>query len=85
VHGIVACAGEPARRAAPVATRLVGFGPGKDERYQVPVYARETLVPGTRFAGPAIVEQSDSTLLVSPRRSVRTDAYGNLLIEMGEP
>jgi N-methylhydantoinase A len=43
------------------------------------------LVPGTRFAGPAIVEQSDSTLLVPPRRSVRADAYGNLLIEVGEP
>ena len=84
-HGTGAGGGEPARRAAPVATRLVGFGPSRDERYQVPVYARETLVPGTRFAGPAIVEQSDSTLLVSPRRSVRADAYGNLLIEVGEP
>jgi N-methylhydantoinase A len=84
-HGTGARGGEPARRAAPVATRLVGFGPGKDELYQVPVYARERLVSGTRFAGPAIVEQSDSTLLVPPRRSVRADAYGNLLIEAGEP
>jgi N-methylhydantoinase A len=84
-HGTGARGGEPARRAAPVATRLVGFGPGKDELYQVPVYARETLVSGTRFAGPAIVEQSDSTLLVPPRRSVRADAYGNLLIEVAEP
>jgi N-methylhydantoinase A len=84
-HGTGARGGEPARRAAPVATRLVGFGPGKDELYQVPVYARETLVSGTRFAGPAIVEQSDSTLLVPPRRSVRADAYGNLLIEVGKP
>jgi N-methylhydantoinase A len=84
-HGTGARGGEPARRAAPVATRLVGFGPGKDELYQVPVYARERLVSGTRFAGPAIVEQSDSTLLVPPRRSVRADAYGNLLIEVGEP
>jgi N-methylhydantoinase A len=84
-HGTGAGGDEPARRAAPVATRLVGFGPSRDERYQVPVYARETLVPGTRFAGPAIVEQSDSTLLVPPRRSVRADAYGNLLIEVGEP
>jgi N-methylhydantoinase A len=84
-HGTGARGGEPARRAAPVATRLVGFGPGKDELYQVPVYARETLVSDTRFAGPAIVEQSDSTLLVPPRRSVRADAYGNLLIEVAEP
>jgi N-methylhydantoinase A len=76
--------GGSAHRAEPLATRLVGFGPGKDDRREVPVYARETLVPCTRFAGPAIVEQSDSTLLVPPRRSVRADAYGNLLIEAKE-
>jgi len=50
----------------------------------VPIYARETLTPGTRFAGPAIVEQSDSTLLVPPGRSVGADGCGNLLIEAGE-
>src|SRR5262245_41051980 len=52
----------PARRAEPVTSRLVGFGPGKDDRREAPIYARETLTPGTRFAGPAIVEQRDSTL-----------------------
>jgi N-methylhydantoinase A len=41
-------------------------------------------LPGTRFAGPAIVEQSDSTLLVPPGRSVRADASGNLLVHAGE-
>jgi len=74
----------PARRAEPVTSRLVGFGPGKDDRREVPIYARETLTPGTRFAGPAIVEQSDSTLLVPPGRSVWADGCGNLLIEVGE-
>ena len=74
----------PARRAEPVTSRLVGFGPGKDDRREVPIYARETLTPGTRFAGPAIVEQSDSTLLVPPGRSVGADGCGNLLIEAGE-
>jgi N-methylhydantoinase A len=68
----------------PMATRRVAFGPGKDDTREVPVYAREVLVPFTRFAGPAIIEQSDSTLLVPPRRSVRADAHGNLLIEVGE-
>ena len=67
-----------------MATRRVAFGPGKDDTREVPVYAREVLVPFTRFAGPAIIEQSDSTLLVPPRRSVRADAHGNLLIEVGE-
>jgi N-methylhydantoinase A len=83
-RGAAARSGGPARPAEPVATRLVGFGPGKDDRYEVPVYARETFVQNTRFTGPAIVEQSDSTLLIPPRRGVRADAYGNLLIEAGE-
>jgi N-methylhydantoinase A len=78
------CSSLPARRAEPIASRLVGFGPGKDDRRKVPVYARETLLPGTRFAGPAIVEQSDSTLLVPPGRSVRADTSGNLLVHAGE-
>jgi N-methylhydantoinase A len=74
-----------ARQAEPVATRLVGFGPDEDDRCEVPVYARETLMAGTRFAGPAIVEQSDSTLLVPPGRSVRADVYGNLLVQVEQP
>jgi N-methylhydantoinase A len=73
-------AAHQARRAEVVATRQVCFGPGNDERCEVAVYARETLLPGTRFTGPAIVDQSDSTLLVPARRSVRADGYGNLLI-----
>jgi N-methylhydantoinase A len=74
-----------APRAEPVGIRLVGFGATKADRREVPVYARASLVPGTRFAGPAIVEQSDSTLLVPPGRSVRADAYSNLLVQAGEP
>jgi N-methylhydantoinase A len=67
-----------------MATRSVSFGPGKDDTRAVPVYAREALVPSMRFSGPAIIEQSDSTLLIPPRRSVRADAHGNLLIEAGQ-
>jgi N-methylhydantoinase A len=74
-----------ARDPQPMATRRVAFGSGKDDSRDVPVYAREALMPLTRFAGPAIVEQSDSTLLVPPRRSVRADVHGNLLIEAAEP
>jgi N-methylhydantoinase A len=69
---------------APMTRRSVAFGPGKDDWREVPVYARETLAPFTRFAGPAVVEQSDSTLLVPPRRTVRADTHGNLLIEAAE-
>jgi len=74
-----------APRPEPVGTRLVGFGATKADRREVSVYARASIVPGTRFAGPAIVEQSDSTLLIPPGRSVQADAYSNLLVQAGEP
>ena len=52
----------------------------KSDRIDVPVYARTSLVPHARFSGPAIVEQSDLTLLVPPGKSVHVDGYANLLI-----
>jgi len=47
----------------------------------VPVYARERLRPGNRLAGPAILEQMDSTTLLPPGWAARVDAYGNLVLE----
>jgi N-methylhydantoinase A len=46
-----------------------------------PVYERERLKPGNRFAGPAIVEQMDATTLVLPGMSARVDPYLNLVLE----
>jgi N-methylhydantoinase A len=48
-----------------------------------PIYAREKLRPGNRFAGPAIVEQMDATTLVPPGTTARVDAYLNLILEAG--
>ena len=38
-----------------------------------PVYARERLGPGHQIAGPAVIEQEDSTTLVHPR--IRAPAW----------
>ena len=46
-----------------------------------PVYERERLRPGNRFAGPAIVEQMDTTTVVLPGMTVWVDPYLNLLLE----
>jgi N-methylhydantoinase A len=46
-----------------------------------PIYARESLHPGNRFTGPAIVEQMDATTLVPPGMTARVDAYLNLILE----
>jgi N-methylhydantoinase A len=46
-----------------------------------PIYARERLRPGHRFAGPAIVEQMDATTLVPPGMTARVDRWLNLVLE----
>jgi N-methylhydantoinase A len=50
----------------------------------VPVFDRGDLSPGTQFAGPAIVEQVDTTIIVHPGQKVRVDRYANLLIDIGD-
>ena len=50
-----------------------------------PVFDRGDLGPGTRLAGPAIVEQMDSTTVVHPGQVVVVDGWGNLLIAVGGP
>jgi len=48
---------------------------------EVSVYGRAALRVGDRFAGPAIIEQEDTTTLVTPGWQCRVDAVGNLVLE----
>ncbi len=47
---------------------------------QVPVYSRESLYPESELPGPALVEQSDTTVFIDPGLIGRTDDCGNLVI-----
>src|SRR5439155_23787281 len=49
------------------------------------VYDRYRLKAGHRLAGPAVVEEIDSTLLVHPGYVAEVDATGNILIEEARP
>ena len=46
-----------------------------------PVYDRYALAPGTRFEGPAIVEERESTTVIGPGRARRVDARLTLIAE----
>jgi N-methylhydantoinase A len=46
-----------------------------------PCYMRQRLGPGMLFAGPAIVDQDDTTTVIHPHFSARVDAAGNLILE----
>ena len=47
---------------------------------RVPLYVRGDLVPGHRFAGPAVVAQSDCTTCVPAGRGGVVDGFGNLIL-----
>lgn len=49
-----------------------------------PVYQRDTLQPAQVVCGPAIVEQLDSTVLVTPTFTAECDPYGNLILNRKE-
>jgi N-methylhydantoinase A len=48
-----------------------------------PVYWRGALAVGSRMAGPAIIEQADSTTVLYPGDNALVDESGNLVIEVG--
>jgi N-methylhydantoinase A len=49
-----------------------------------PVYDRYALTPGAAFAGPAIVEERESTTVAGPGARVRVDGRLTLILERGE-
>ncbi len=48
------------------------------------VYTRDRLRPGQKIEGPALIEEHASTTVVQPGDRLEVDAYGNLLIAIGE-
>jgi N-methylhydantoinase A len=76
----------PAKLAAkngalkPIATRKVYFyGKGFAETQ---VYRSEDLGPGARFAGPAIVERPDTTVVIGVGQRAEVDPYGNFILHL---
>ncbi|MCY4527026.1 MAG: hypothetical protein OXB89_10520, partial [Anaerolineaceae bacterium] len=51
------------------------------ERDGIAHYERESLLPGMRIVGPALVLQMDSTVWVAPAWTATVDAWRNLLLE----
>jgi N-methylhydantoinase A len=61
-------------------SRLAYF-PESGRFEETPVYDRYALAPGTTFSGPAIVEERESTLIVSPHGRARVDEQRNVIVE----
>ncbi|TIV24341.1 MAG: hydantoinase/oxoprolinase family protein, partial [Mesorhizobium sp.] len=52
--------------------------------HDTPVYAREKLPFDAVIEGPAILEQMDATTVLEPGDQARSDADGNIIIDIGE-
>jgi N-methylhydantoinase A len=65
-------------RPTPKSHRDVVFGRGM-EPVEVPIYDRSALGAGAQFAGPAIVEERETTSVIRPGWSVDVDADGSLI------
>ncbi len=58
-------------------TRKVYF---HGEFFKTPVYNRDLLSPGSRVEGPAIIEQLDSTTVITPGKLAHVDPCYNLVV-----
>ncbi len=52
-------------------------------RLPTAILSRESLVPGKKLSGPAVVTEYSATTVVPPGMSFRSDRAGNLVIEVG--
>tara|TARA_Y100001934_G_scaffold85106_1_gene105731 strand:- start:5318 stop:7351 length:2034 start_codon:yes stop_codon:yes gene_type:complete len=66
--------------AAKVGMRSVWFEGGRAE---TPIYQREALPLNAKLKGPAILEQSDTTLVVEPKDTLEVDGFGNIIMSVG--
>ena len=70
-------------KEARIGERAVYFEDARDF-LTAPVYRRERLRAGHRLAGPAIVEQMDSTTVILDGQEALVDARANLVIHVGK-
>ena len=69
---------EAAHDAVATKYKTVWFAGGA---LQTALFERDELKPGARFDGPGLVFQFDTTIVVPPRWSARTDGWQNLWLE----
>ncbi len=48
----------------------------------VPVYNRYAMAPGSALAGPAIIEERESTVLIGEGAGLRVDPIGTLVVDL---
>ena len=77
---------DPATRAATLADAQTARRPVRfaDAWHDTPVYARDRLPAAATLAGPAIIEQMDTTTVLAPGDRARQDGDGNLIVAIAD-
>jgi N-methylhydantoinase A/oxoprolinase/acetone carboxylase beta subunit len=65
--------------AEPERHRRVVFAEGG--AHETPIYAGDRLAPGTAIAGPAVILEPTSTLVIDPGAHVRVSEHGTYVID----
>ncbi len=76
-HGVV----QVADTARLFAQREI-YVPEEDGMRMCPVYRREDLLPGATFNGPAVVEEKESTIILSGEGRATVDGDGNVVVRL---
>ena len=73
--------GPPDASAAHKGARQVDYA--LEGTHEAAIYDGDALAPGMAFSGPAIIEDSGTTMVIHPGNQVQVDAYRNIHIEIG--
>jgi N-methylhydantoinase A len=63
----------------PIAKRQVYFN---SQYHETSIFNRSDITSNTTITGPAIIEQMDSTIIIHPGQTAKTDSLGNLIINL---
>ena len=74
--------GDPADPSAAVKGRRGIWLPGEKSLAETPIYDRYALPAGAVLAGPAVIEERESTVVVNGTGTIRVDEHSNLVVDL---
>mgnify|MGYP003303527362 FL=1 len=73
--------GSQVEPVAQVSVRPIYWSEPK-QTVETPIYSGAKLMSGNQICGPAVIETTDTTLVVHPGRQVDVDAFGNFVVSL---
>ncbi len=67
------------KNSRPLNKKRVDFGPGSGI-HDCPIYERNALIPNEKISGPAIISESQTTIVIPKGWTLNTNQYGDLVI-----